>query len=116
MRGFDLLSLASSAILAHRLRSFLSVLGIVVGITSVVLLTSLGEGTRATVMSEFTSFGTNIISIQPGKFRTTGLPTQAGGTIRRLTIADSEALRRVPGVQSLGPVLCGRARVQAGIR
>lgn len=116
MRGFDLLSLASSAILAHRLRSFLSVLGIVVGITSVVLLTSLGEGTRATVMSEFTSFGTNIISIQPGKFRTTGLPTQAGGTIRRLTIADSEALRRVPGVQSLVPVLFGMARVQAGIR
>lgn len=116
MPFLDLLRLAGSAILANRLRSFLNVLGIVVGITSVLLLTSLAGGTRATVMSEFTSFGTNIVSVQPGRFRTTGLPTQAGGTIRRLTIADSEALRRVPGVQALVPVIFGVARVQAGVR
>ena len=108
--------LAYGAVVAHRLRSFVTMLGIVIGITSVILLTSLGEGTRQYVLSEFTQFGTNIIAINPGHIETTGLPGALGVTEKKLTIDDAEALRRVPGVDVVAPSTMGTARVQAGER
>jgi putative ABC transport system permease protein len=55
------------AITAHRLRSFLTLLGIAVGIAAVILLTSIGEGIHRFVLAEFTQFGTNVISVAPGQ-------------------------------------------------
>lgn len=107
----DLLRLAASAVVAHRLRSGLTMLGIVVGIVSVQLLTSLGEGTRSAILSEFTQFGTHLLSIEPGKFRTTGLPGAAGGTVKKLTLDDADAVARVPGVTRVAPLVFGTARV-----
>ena len=63
---------------AHRLRSSLTTLGIVIGIASVMLLTSLGEGTRQYILSEFTQFGTNLLQINPGKTTTRGMPNSMG--------------------------------------
>jgi len=116
MTARDLLRLAWSAIVAHRLRSALTMLGIVIGITSVILLTSLGEGTRRYILAEFTQFGTNIMKVSPGKVSTSGIPGALGGTIRPLTIDDGEALLRVPGVEKVVPVAFGMARVEAGER
>jgi putative ABC transport system permease protein len=82
----------------------------------VILLTSIGEGTRQYVLSEFTQFGTNILAVNPGKTMTTGQPGALGGTIRRLTIDDAEALRRVPGVEKVVPVSFGMARVEGAGR
>ena len=65
----DALSLAIRAVTAQRLRSFLTLLGIAVGIAAVILLTSIGEGIHRFVLGEFTQFGTNVISIAPGKTR-----------------------------------------------
>ena len=110
----ELLRLAVGSIVSHRLRSALTVLGIVIGIASVILLTSLGEGTRRAILSEFTQFGTNLMAIHRGKATTTGIPGAIGGTIRRLTVDDSEALRRVPGIEGIVPVAFGTARVEAG--
>lgn len=110
----DFLSLAWKTVLAHRLRSALTMLGIVIGVASVILLTSLGEGTRHYILSEFTQFGTNLMQINPGKIETTGIPGALGGTIRKLTIEDAVALLRVPGVEEAVPVAFGMARVQAG--
>ena len=72
MRAIDLLSLSWGAIAGHRLRSALTMLGIAIGIASVILLTSIGEGIRVYVLSEFTQFGTNLIAVNPGKSNTTG--------------------------------------------
>jgi len=108
----ELFALAWNAVAAHRLRSALTMLGILIGIASVILLTSIGEGTRQYVLDEFTQFGTNILAINPGKTMTTGQPGALGGTIRRLTIEDSEALYRVPGVEKVVPVAFGMARVE----
>jgi putative ABC transport system permease protein len=116
MRTADLLRLAMGAVVAHRLRSGLTVLGIVIGIASVILLTSLGEGARQYILSEFTQFGTNLLQITPGRVSTTGLPGAVGATIRKLTIDDAEAIRRVPGVVEVVPVTFGMARVEAGGR
>ena len=83
MTGFDVLRNAGGAIFFHRLRSFLTMLGILIGIASVILLTSIGEGTRTFILGQFTQFGTNIIAINPGKSQTSGIPGSLGATIRR---------------------------------
>ena len=111
-----LLPLALGALRAHRLRSFLSMLGIAIGVAAVILLTSIGEGTRVYVLSQFTQFGTNILAINPGKSKTIGIPGVLGGTTRKLTIDDAEALARIPSVETVVPVTMGLARVEAGPR
>ena len=68
----DFLTLTTSSFLAARMRSFLTGLGIAIGIAAVILLTSIGEGLHQFVLQEFSQFGTNIISIQPGKTQTQG--------------------------------------------
>jgi len=116
VRARELLGLAWGAVAAHRLRSVLTMLGILIGIAAVILLTSIGEGTRRYVLDEFTQFGTNIMAINPGKAHTSGAPGALAGTIRKLTLEDAEALRRVPGVQKVVPVVMGMARVESGER
>jgi putative ABC transport system permease protein len=117
MRAIDLMTLAWGAVTGHRLRSALTMLGIAIGIASVILLTSIGEGIRVFVLSEFTQFGTNLIGINPGKSNTSGgNPTAMAGTIRKLTVEDAEALRRIPQVEATMPVAFGNARVEHGER
>jgi putative ABC transport system permease protein len=112
----DLLRLAFDAVRAHRLRSMLTMLGIVIGITSVTLLTALGEGTRRYILAEFGQFGTNLLSVTPGRVTTGGMPGGIGTTIRKLTVEDAEALGRLAGVERVVPFEFGLARVSAGER
>ncbi len=108
----DILHLSLSALIDQRLRSFLTVLGIAVGIASVVLLTSIGEGVHRFMLSEFTQFGTNLIGINPGKTSTVGISGAIINNIRPLSIADEEALRRIPGVVDTVSVIQGNAPVE----
>lgn len=112
----NLLGLAVGALRGHRLRSALSILGIAIGVASVILLTSIGEGTRVYVLDQFTQFGTNIIAVNPGKSKTLGIPGVLGGTTHKLTLDDAEALGRIAGVERVVPVGAGMARVEAGGR
>ncbi|HVT18677.1 MAG TPA: ABC transporter permease [Thermoanaerobaculia bacterium] len=112
----DLLRLAAGAVFGHRLRSALSMLGIAIGIASVILLTSIGEGTRRYIVGQFSQFGTNIMAVHPGKTQTTGLPGVLGGTTHKLTLDDAEALARLPGVEQVVPVAVAQARVEANGR
>jgi putative ABC transport system permease protein len=112
----DLIRLALSSVLSHRLRSVLSMLGIGIGIASVILLTSIGEGTRRYLMGMFTQFGTNIIAVNPGKSETTGIPGAFGGTTHKLTVDDALALSRLSGVEVVMPLAFGSARVEANGR
>ena len=70
MKFLDLLRVTVRSAAAHRMRSSLTALGIAVGIAAVILLTSIGEGVHQFVLSEFSSFGTNIIGVAPGKTTT----------------------------------------------
>lgn len=110
----DLAQLSISSIIAHRMRSGLTVLGIAVGIGAVVLLTSIGEGIHRFVLSEFTQFGTTIIGINPGKATTLGTPIGFLGSVRPLSIDDAEALRRVPHTRAVVAATQGNAEVKAG--
>ena len=117
MRFRDIVSFATGAAIAHRLRAGLTALGISIGIAAVVLLTSIGEGLHQFVLTEFTQFGTNLISVTPGKATTFGGPMGgAFGTVRPLSIDDAEALTRVTGIQSTVPLVQGNALVKGGGR
>jgi putative ABC transport system permease protein len=111
--GFnDFIRLSLGAVFSHRLRSFLTALGIAVGVAAVVLLTSLGEGVHRFVLSEFTQFGTNLIGINPGKTTTVGVSGAIISNVRPMTLEDAEALRSLPDVRAAVPVLQGNAPVE----
>lgn len=111
-----MLRFALGAIVGHRLRSSLSALGVAIGVASVILLTSLGEGTRDYVTAQFMQFGTSLVAINPGKVETLGIPGILGGTTQKLDLDDAAALRQVPGVEGVVPVVMGQARVEGGGR
>jgi putative ABC transport system permease protein len=113
----DAIRLALRAIVAQRLRSFLTLLGIAVGIASVILLTSIGEGIHRFVLAEFTQFGTNIASIAPGKVKTSGpAPTGIPSSVRPLTLDDARALRNLPHVTGMTASVWGNTEVGANGR
>lgn len=112
----DFIRLTGTSVLAHKLRSFLTMLGISVGITAVVLLTSIGEGLYQFVLSEFSQFGTNLIAVNPGKVSTHGMSMGAFGSVRPLTIEDAEALKKLSSAESVVPVVQGNAEVEGNGR
>lgn len=112
MRSRDFLTLTSSSLVARRARSFLTALGIAVGIAAVVLLTSLGEGLQQFVLSQFTQFGTTIVAINPGKATTAGTSMGVFGSERPLTIEDAVALERLPFARAVVPFVQGNAEVE----
>ncbi len=117
MIAADALRFAMRAIVAHRLRSFLTLLGIAVGIAAVILLTSIGAGIHQFVLAEFTQFGTNVISISPGRTKTGGAPPSGFPTsVRPLTLDDARALDRLPGIRAVSPVIWGNSEVGANGR
>ena len=116
MRWRDLFRLAIHSLAVHRLRSFLTLLGIAVGIAAVILLTSLGEGMHNYVLEEFSQFGTNIIAITPGRKDARGGPPGLPSTARDLTLEDAEALARIPHIGISNPETWGNAEVRANGR
>ena len=112
----DAIRLAARAVTAQRLRSFLTLLGIAVGIASVILLTSIGEGIHRYVLGEFTQFGTNVVTIAPGKTKTGGAPSGLPSSARPLTLEDAQALGRLPNVIAVTPNVRGNAEVQGNGR
>lgn len=103
---------ALQSITSHRLRSFLTLLGIAVGIAAVILLTSIGEGVHRFVLGEFTQFGTNVVAVAPGKTKTGGAPPSGiPSTARLLTLDDAEALRKLPNVTGVTPIVWGNSEV-----
>jgi len=112
----DFLRLAVGSVIAHRLRSLLTALGIAIGIASVVLLTAIGAGIHQFVLSEFTQFGTNLIAINPGRVTTHGASVGSFGTDRPLTIEDAQALARITDVVATEPIFAGNAVVESNNR
>ena len=81
------------------MRTLLTALGIAVGVAAVILLTSIGEGVHRFVISEFTQFGTNIISVTPGTHADArGGRSASFNSVRPLSIDDALALKRAPYV------------------
>jgi putative ABC transport system permease protein len=113
----DLLRYSGGALRGHGLRSGLSLLGVAIGVASVIVLTSLGEGARLYLTDEFTSLGTNLIIVMPGKTETTGMAPIGTSAPRDLTLDDAEALvRGLREVKAVAPLVLGEAPVRHGER
>jgi len=113
MSFVDTLRFILGSLQGHRLRSMLMLLAMAIGVASVVILTSLGEGARRYVTGEFASLGTHLIIVLPGKSETTGAgPTMfIGDTPRDLTLNDSLALTRSNTIRRVAPISIGSAGV-----
>jgi putative ABC transport system permease protein len=108
----ELIAFAIGALRGHRLRTGLSVAGVAVGIAAVVALTALGEGARGYVTQEFSSLGSNLLIVMPGKVETTGM-MPFGGVVHDLTIEDFVAVAtRVPEVLQAAPLATGTENVR----
>lgn len=116
MRAADLIALSYRTVISHKLRSGLTALGLIIGIAAVVILTSIGRGIHAFVLTEFTQFGTNLIAVVPGKTTTFGISGSTISTVRPLSIADAESLGRLDHVIAAMPTVQGNAEVKAGGR
>ncbi|WP_020561640.1 ABC transporter permease [Methylosarcina fibrata] len=116
MHAFDLVRLSYRTLISHKLRSALTVIGLIIGIAAVVILTSIGRGIHTFVLSEFTQFGTHLIAVSPGKKTTFGISGATISTVRPLTIADAVGLSKLPAILAVVPVVQGNARVEGGAR
>jgi putative ABC transport system permease protein len=113
----ELLRFATGALRGHRLRTILSVLGVAIGVASVMVLTSLGEGAREYITGEFKSLGSNLLIVLPGKTETEGEAPIFSQAPHDLTLADMEAVtRRSPRVRRAAPILLGTAFASHGER
>ncbi len=100
-RYFEALKMALIAMSNHRLRTFLTMLGIIIGIASVVSVVALGTGSQQSVLANMASMGTNTIEIKPGN----GLGDRRSGRVRTLTASDASALKTLPFVDSVTPTV-----------
>jgi putative ABC transport system permease protein len=113
LRSQDILGFAWGALRGYPARTGLMLLAMAIGVAAVVVLTALGEGARRYVIGEFSSLGTNLLIVIPGRSETGGLnpSTLMGETPRDLTIADAEALTRSFNVRRVAPLNVGQAEV-----
>lgn len=111
MRALDLARFSVRALLAHRLRSSLSLLGMTIGVGAVVVLTALGEGARQYVVGEFAAIGSNLLLVVPGRTETAGALPGIGGAPHDLTLDDAAAIARLRGVTHVAPIVVGTETV-----
>jgi putative ABC transport system permease protein len=100
---FDPLFTAWTTMVTHKLRSFLTILGVVVGVSCVIILMSIGQGTQLTIASSLNSLGANLIFVTPGSASQSGIGSASGST-SPLTLEDAQAIAvTVPNIKAVAP-------------
>ena len=115
MKFNDLLEQTFSSLLANKARSGLTVLGIVIGIASVITMVSIGQGASGTITSSIESLGSNLLVVMPGMQRGVGQQVSSGrGSAQTLTLEDAQAIQeQVYGVENIAPLYSTRLQVAA---
>lgn len=107
----DILKESWVSISGNKIRSFLTVLGIVIGVMAVVIMVAVGETVQKQITDQFSSLGTNTIMIRAGAAQQAGVRT---GNRRTLTIQDAEVIAQLPDVAAVSPVQNASAQVIYG--
>ena len=107
----DILKESWISISGNKLRSFLTVLGIIIGVMAVVIMVAVGETVQKSITDQFSSLGTNTIVVRAGAARSGGVRT---GNKQTLTITDAEQIKRLPDVMAITPAQMGNAQVIYG--
>ena len=98
------------SLLANAMRSFLAMLGIIIGVAAVISMLAIGSGAKKQIMDRVTAMGTNLLVVRPGQ---SGFHGVASGTQQNLTLADAQAIvKEVPGVQRIAPCVGGNVQLK----
>lgn len=101
---FESVLMAWSSIISNKMRSLLTMLGIIIGVAAVIALMSIGYGVQASIESNISSLGTNTITITPGTGRKPGI-RPAAGSMQTLTYKDYEAIKNLPNISYAAPLV-----------
>ena len=113
MRYVELVQLAMSRIAAARLRAVLTMLGVIIGVGSIVALVSVAQGATSGITNRIASLGTNLLTVNPGA-ATQGFVRGAAGSATTLTLGDAQAITGITGVAAVAPQVSAQAVVIAG--
>jgi macrolide transport system ATP-binding/permease protein len=104
---------ALHAIVSHKMRSFLSMVGILIGIASVIAMLALGQGAKESITKQLASLGSNLLSIRPGASQMGGVALEAG-TVTRFTQQDADAIAKLTEISRVSPSVSGRGQLVYG--
>lgn len=105
---------AVKSMLSHKMRSILSMLGILIGVSSVIAMLALGKGAEESISKRLASLGSNLLTVMPGSQRMGGISLEAG-SVTRFTIEDAAAISNLSGVvRRVSPSVRGRAQIIYG--
>lgn len=111
----DHLRQASSAVFAHKVRSFLSMLGILIGVAAVIAMLAIGEGAKAALQKQLSSLGSNLIMVWPASRRVQGVALEMG-FVNKFTVDEAKLIGELEHVRRISPTVRGRAQAVAGNR
>ena len=114
MKTKDLLEETFMALSSNKVRSGLTMLGIVIGIASVIAMTAIGTGAQNSISASIESIGSNLIIVYPGAPRGVGQQVrQAAGSAKTLTLDDVEAIKKIDGIKAVAPEVSNRYQITA---
>ena len=114
MKQSTLFKVASQSILKNKMRTLLTMLGIVIGVGAVIVMVAVGHGAQSMIESQISSLGTNLIVVMPGS-SSQGGASQGAGTFNRLTVDDAEKIKREGTLlAAVSPVVTTRTQVIGG--
>ncbi|MDE7142102.1 MAG: ABC transporter permease [Muribaculaceae bacterium] len=102
MNILNLLKIALKALNNNKLRCFLTMLGIIIGVASVITMLAIGQGSKNSIKEQISEMGSNMIMIHPGHMQRGGV-RQSADDMQSLEVADYEALATLPGVAAISP-------------
>ena len=98
------------ALRMNRLRTGLTMLGMIIGVAAVVLMLSIGQGAQTKINQSIETMGSNLFIVLPGATSSGGL-SFGSGSVKTLTISDARAITELPSVNATGPVISGTAQL-----
>lgn len=111
----DFIRQAVGSIFSHKLRSILSMLGILIGVTAVISMLAIGQGAKEAISERLSSLGSNLLIIRPGSFRSHGVALESG-LVTRLSIQDAKAIERLDEIAGVSPSVRGIGQLVFGNR
>ncbi len=114
MNFFTLFKVSFRALFRNRMRTFLSVLGIVIGVAAVITMVAMGEGSKISIKEKMTSMGTNALTIFPNNQRRGGVQLNADGAAQSLNDKDLEALRNAQYINAISPLVSANGQAVVG--
>ena len=113
MNLLECLATALASLSQNKVRSFLTTLGVIIGVMSVILLIALGEAAQAYIRNQFAGMGSNVLLITPGKQETTGMVVVNAGSFHKLSYRDANEIeRKGVGIRGMSANVFGAAQIR----